>query len=156
MFLFAVCFPRAEARKNVRIVFWSFLVGFATLNFIYIIRDFITSHLAVQNWKYGASTSEWTISDRDFGLLTTGFAMRELTLSGGSPLRPLDVEEVMLDVGDEEGRDLDIKIGVAADFLALVLAVIVFFVAVIPGLRKKVTAVEEKGLGSGTVSSTFI
>jgi hypothetical protein len=154
VFLFAAAFPSPEARRFTKLVFWPLLGILAALNVAYLILDFLISAFAIDAWK---EDWHWRFSDRDFGLVNTPHAIYQLLMNGDSNLSPFFVEGRMYDVLDEHGwqtrRDTQIQIGVAADFLALALAVFLSVVAAVPGLMRKKTA---ESRTSGTVSLVFI
>lgn len=137
IFLFAgVFWP--EAGKISRFAFWPVLGIYAILNITYLILDFLISSQAIQSFKY--QNWEWRLSDRDVGLTFTPSALEELTMNGATTLSPYYVERRMYNIASDDDfqnkRSIQIKIGVAADFLALALAVFVGIVAGWSTIRK--------------------
>jgi hypothetical protein len=148
--LIAAAFPSQEARRLTKLVFWPVLAILAILNAAYLILDFLVSTYAIDNWK---ENWEWRLTDRDTGLVNTPHSIQTLLMNGDNTLSPFYVERRMYDVLDEQGwqtrRDTQVQIGVAADFLALALAVFLAVVALVPRVLRRKSA--ESGRG-GTVS----
>jgi hypothetical protein len=130
IFLLAGAFS-PDGSKLFRLLFYPVLGVYAILNIAYLILDFLISAKAMTAFKDGW---RWRLSDRDFGLTNTPYSLHELTMNGAYTLNPFYVESRMFDSSVEDGwqnqRSIQIKIGVASDFLALALAV---FIAVVAG-----------------------
>lgn len=156
VFLLGGAFPGPEARHVTKLVFWPFLAILAALNIAYFVLDFLISADAIAAMK-DSITWSWHLSDRDFGLINTPHAINELIMNGRTRLSPYYVEERMYDISDERGwqtrRDAQIKTGVAADFLALILAVGLLVMAATPRILRRKT---EGSSRKGTVSENFL
>jgi hypothetical protein len=137
VFLFAGSFS-PDGSKLFKILFYPVLGVYATLNIAYLLLDFFISAKAITAFKDGW---RWRLSDRDSGLTNTPYSLHELTMNGVYTLNPFYVESRMFDSGVEDGwqnqRSIQIKIGVAADSLALMLAVFIAVVAGFSMLRRK-------------------
>lgn len=137
IFLFAGVFP-PESSKLFKFIFWPILGTYAVLNITYLILDFIISSKGLNVFK---DTWDWRLSDRDFGLTITPHGIVELTTNGDFNMSPFYVESRMYDSSSEDNfqhqRSVQIKIGVAADFLALALAVFILAVASITWIKNR-------------------
>ncbi|KAF2871935.1 hypothetical protein BDV95DRAFT_570954 [Massariosphaeria phaeospora] len=137
VFLIAGLFP-PESRKLFKMLFYPILALCAGLNIAYIVLDFLLSAAALNQYK---DSWTWWLSDRDFGLTLTSRHVRELKLNSGYDVSPFYVEDKVFDgfADYHSPRSIHIKIGVAADFLALALAVFIAILAGVPRLRTKAT-----------------
>jgi len=137
-----------ESSKIFKLIFYPFLGVYGVLNITYIIYDFIISNKALDQFK---DDWTWRYSDRDFGLTLTPYAIDTgLIWNGDTMLSPIFAASRMFDITDEDNwdamRGVQIKVGVAADFLALALAV---FIAAIAGLS---LVRKSHGFAKGAVS----
>jgi hypothetical protein len=127
-----------DASKLYKFSFYPVLGLYAILNVAYLILDFFISAKAVNAFK---DDWRWRLSDRDSGLTNTPYSLHALTTNGPYTLNPFYVESRMLDSSAEDGwqnqRSIQIKIGVAADFLALALAVFINIVAALSMLKRR-------------------
>jgi hypothetical protein len=140
IFLFAAALA-PDARKVVKIAFYIALGILLNLNITYLVIDFIISSKAVRNYE---DDWNWRLTDRDFALAYTPYGLEQLTTNGASNLSPFYVESITYDIGSEDGwqkrRRRQVIIGVVADFVALVLALSLAVIAVIPRKTRQKTA----------------
>lgn len=98
---------------------------YAILNVVYIIFDFLVSHNGLEFFK---DEEVWRVSDRDFTLTMDNSNINLVkTAAAGSGLSPGAIADRFYDEGDTwtdflKQRDTQVKIGVAADTIAFVLA----------------------------------
>jgi hypothetical protein len=128
--LFAAALP-SPSEKLPRIVLWVGLVLYAPLGITYVVYDFLISFNAVQEFKADDSYG-WKLTDRDFGLTLTQAMLDRL--DDMSYEDGFWIQEKMYDVvfgAFHAMRTTQIKIGVAADYVAALLALYVLIVAVL-------------------------
>lgn len=147
VFLFAAVFP-LDTRKLFKMLFYPVLGVYAILNITYLILDFIISSKALNAFK---DSWRWRLSDRDAGLTNTLYSFNHLILNGNFVLNSFCVDARMFDIASDDGwqdwRTIQIKIGVAVNFLALTLAV---FTAATAGLL--LVRMKNKGYVSPPIS----
>jgi len=142
--LFLAVFAQLQAGKLSKILFYPALATYAILNVAYLILDFLVSRDAMLGFN-DAPSNLWRLGDRDFGVTLTPHMVTELKLASGgdSGLSPYHIESRMVDfLADddwESHRRIQIKIGVAADFLALALALFIGFWVGISLIRRRNT-----------------
>jgi hypothetical protein len=141
--LFLAVYQQLLAGTLSNVLFYSGDIVYVVLNIVYAIYDFLISSQAIENFK---DTWDWYFSDRDFGLTYSPYAISLLiyTRYDGSELGAGYIQRREFSVGDDylHNRGLQIKIGVAADLVAIVLAV---FVVVLTGwawLRRRKTSID--------------
>lgn len=126
VFLFATVHWELQPRTLSKIVYWIGLAAYAALNVAYLVYDFIISSEALKQFK---DDFEWHLSDRDFSLTCTPGMIEKLkTSSLGGSLAPDYIELRMFDPAATDylhDRDIQVKIGVAADALAVLLALVI-------------------------------
>jgi hypothetical protein len=127
--------------KACKIYVGTGLVVYATLSIVFVVFDFIISSIAVEGFKTSPLDYGWKITDRDFGLTLTQAMLNVLQDNSryyGDTGYYVGydndfVQDKMYDVYDgvfHQERGQQARIGVAADILALVLVVSMFFIAV--------------------------
>lgn len=136
--LFLAVYQQLSEGTISNIVFYCGDVVYAALNITYAVYDFLVSSQAIANFE---DVSTWYFSDRDFGLTYSPHAifLLKYTQYGEGGLAPGYVEEREFGAGGDylHNRGLQIKIGVAADFVALALAVFVVVLAGWAWLRRR-------------------
>jgi hypothetical protein len=136
VFLLAAVF-QPDTGKLVRIGFWLGLAIYGTLDIAYVVLDFVISSKAVETRKSGASITGWQLADRDFGLTLTHSMMAELEAYES---RENFIEWKLYDtLGGtwHRERGVQIKVGVAADFVAFALVGALFIVGALAFWREK-------------------
>lgn len=117
--LFVAVHQQFQSGKISRLLF------LLALNVAYLVLDFIISSQALKNLR---DTWDWRLRDRDFGLTYAVHEIFELMTSAtGDGLNPCYIESRAFDIGAHDylyDRDIQIKTGVAADFLAVALAAV--------------------------------
>lgn len=136
--LFIAVHQQLQSGKVGRLLFWLALSMYAMLNVAYLVLDFIISSQALENFK---DTWDWRLSDRDFGLTYTAHEILELKTSAtGDGLSPYYIESRAFDGTAYDylyNRGIQIKIGVAADFLATALAVVIAVMVAMIWVRRR-------------------
>jgi hypothetical protein len=140
--LFLAVYQQLLAGTISNVLFYSGDMVYVVLNIVYAIYDFLIASQAIESFK---DFWYWRFSDRDLGLTYSPYAIS--LLDSGLVFEYIQGWE--FGFGDDylHNRGLQIKIGVAADFVAIALAV---FVVVLTGwawLRRR------KPLIGGTVGS---
>lgn len=127
--------------KACRIYVGAGLAVYATLSIAFVVFDFIVSSIAVEGFKTSPSDYGWKITDRDIGLTLTR-AMLNILQDNSRYYGDTGwvvgydndfVHDKMYDVYNglfHQERGQQARIGVAADIVALVLVLSMFFIAV--------------------------
>jgi hypothetical protein len=141
--LFLAVYQLLLAGTLSNVLFYSGDIVYVVLNIMYAIYDFLISSQAIENFK---DTWDWYFSDRDFGLTYSPYAISLLIdmQDDGSVPSAGYIQRREFSLGDDylHNRGLQIKIGVAADLVAIALAV---FVVVLTGwawLRRRKTSID--------------
>ncbi len=112
---------------------WLGVLVLGVLNLAYVVYDFILTDAAVKEWELGEVQGPWRLGDRDFALLWTKSMVGRFTDQPGYTPRPLTwsrdwatrfrAERLYLPADSSvfRNRDTQIKIGIAADVVALLL-----------------------------------
>ncbi|KAJ6787542.1 hypothetical protein PWT90_02797 [Aphanocladium album] len=111
---------------------WVGVFVLGALNLTYVVYDFILSDLAVKDWTAGSS---WTAGDRDFSLLWTekmvgayAYQLDEVyptTYNRDKALQRLWRVYLPQPYAQFKSRGIQVKIGVAADVIALLLVLVI-------------------------------
>lgn len=115
----------------LQVLYILLLVAYTVLNIGYIITDFLVSASALNSFE-----DEWTwrLGDRDFGLTMNKDMIEALKWNGlGTGFAPGFVRGKMYDFDGEaylDQRIVQVKLGLAADAVAVVLALMLFAFAV--------------------------
>jgi hypothetical protein len=124
--------------KPLRIGLALLWLPYAILRVVYIILDFLISSQALNEFKDGW---RWTLSDRDFGLTFTKGQIEKLKLSNfhGRYLAPENIFLRGWPLLEDfwSNRNAQIKVGVAANWLAVALVVSILAVSAVGLIKGK-------------------
>lgn len=132
IFLFAAVFAALRPKKISGILGWPLILIYAALSIAYLILDFLVSADAVETYK---EEGAWSIGDHDFGLTMTPnqiTGLKTTALGGDDGLSPFYIEGKVYGGDDElftNHRSIQIKIGVAMDFVAIFLSLLLTFLS---------------------------
>jgi hypothetical protein len=144
--LLLAAFAQLRAGRLAKLLFYPALAVYAALNAAYLAYDFVLAADALAAFE-DEPNDLWRLWDRDFGTTLTPRMVEQLklTASGDSDLAPGYVFSRM--AGGNAKREVQVKVGVAADFLALALALFIGAWVGISLLRKRNTLKQSVGLG---------
>ncbi|KAM7187790.1 hypothetical protein V8F20_010847 [Naviculisporaceae sp. PSN 640] len=147
--LYQLATPPSSSRLLglIKVPYLLLLAAYTILNIAYLILDFLISASSLESFKYGDSWS-WRLGDRDFALTMNNGMIEALKMNAfGTGFAPGSIRVAMYDDDDDpaylDNRWIQVKIGVAADALAVALAlvflglVVVAFVFGGSGVHKK-------------------
>lgn len=132
IFLFAAVFAALRPKKVSGILGWPLILIYAALSIAYLILDFLVSADAMETYK---EEGVWSIGDHDFGLTMTPnqiTGLKTTALGGDDGLSPFYIKRRVYDGDDElftNHRSIQIKIGVAMDFVAIFLSLLLTFLS---------------------------
>ena len=146
VFLFAAVFAALQPRKLLGFLGWPLVAIYAALSIAYLIMDFLVSAGALERYK---EEGDWSLTDHDLGLTLTPnqiVGLKTSALGEGNGLSPFYVESRMFDdeyEGHLRDRSIQVKIGVAMDFLAILLSLFLGFLSCFAWIRKNQHPVRE-------------
>ena len=136
--LFATLVHYTKLWKPLRLGFWAFWAIFAVIHFAYVVLSFILSNDAMNNFKQ-VEPYNWHYSDRDFGLTYSSSQIDRLKINGRVGLRFSHLQDVIGNVVGEtyqDHRSTQVKLGLAADVLAFILAIALIVPATFAWIKK--------------------
>ena len=111
---------------------------YAVLSVVYVVFDFIVSSEGLAGFQ---DNERWRVGDRDFAMTMDGAMIKQAkTNAFGGGLNPVVIEESIFD--DEatdylRDRDRQIKIGLAADVIAFILALTLLVLVAVTWFRRR-------------------
>jgi hypothetical protein len=124
-----------QARKPISFVLWTMLLLVTGLGLGYVVLSFMVSADGLNHFK---DIWRWHFSDRDFGLTYSKPQIDRLKTNGSVGLAFAFLQSTVYDIfGDYlDPRDTQIKLGLALDALAFLLALSLLAVAVLPLIKR--------------------
>lgn len=134
--LFATLIHYTKAWKPLRLGFWAVWLIFAALSIAYVVLSFVLAGYGLNHFK---EDWRWHISDRDFAQTLSKAAIDRLKRNGSIGLVFSYIQSLVWDIIDDgyaHSRDIQIKLGLAADIIAFLLALALIVPAAFAWLKK--------------------